>query len=107
MPLVLLSKPVGASGTCVLTETTAKVTAAAVKNSFMGSASSSGLRAGLRCEYHLGATRPRLKKEPLPNSATPLRPTDNAETHRTRTLTEKHASKWRPASETGAQRAAS
>src|ERR1700687_520862 len=68
MPLALLSNPVGASETCVATETRTKLTAAAAMKSFMDSASSSGLGAGLSCEYH---SCPRYRKSEVAKLLTP------------------------------------
>src|SRR5579859_3036897 len=62
MPLGLLSKPVGASGTGVAAETRAKVTATAAMKSFMGSASSSGLRVGLEVNITLRRESQSLKR---------------------------------------------
>src|ERR1700716_2469156 len=72
MPLALLSKPVGASGNWVATETRANVRAAAAMKSFMDSASSSGLGEGLMCKYHLACLPHRSKKRKLPKWVRPF-----------------------------------
>src|SRR6266403_6166003 len=73
MPLVLLSKPVGASGNCVAAEIKAKLRAAATMKILMGSPSSSGLEAGLRLWISSCTPFGKGKKtKGLPKSASPM-----------------------------------
>src|ERR1700720_2398194 len=72
MPFVLLSKPVGASGNCVVTETRARVRAAVTIKSFMGSASSKRLGAALGVNTILPRSRQRLKEGACLNQQGPL-----------------------------------
>src|SRR6266446_1837153 len=63
MPLVLSSKPVGASGDGVVAETNANVRTAAAMKSFMVRPPRADWGRVLPCQYHLWDTAQRTKKK--------------------------------------------